>query len=35
MGCCLQYRRRALREAGGNPDGADGRRAEVVERYEQ
>ncbi len=31
----LLRQRRALREAGGNPDRADVRRAEVVERYEQ
>ena len=31
----LLRQRRALREAGRNPEGADVRRAEVVERYEQ
>jgi hypothetical protein len=31
----LLRQRRALREAGGNPDRADVRRPEVVERYEQ
>jgi hypothetical protein len=31
----LLRQRRALREAGHDPDAADVRRAEVVERYEQ
>jgi hypothetical protein len=31
----LLRQRRALREAGRDPDAADVRRAEVVERYEQ
>jgi hypothetical protein len=31
----LLRQRRALREAGGDPDAADVRRPEVVERYEQ
>jgi hypothetical protein len=31
----LLRQRRALREAGGDPDAADVRPAEVVERYEQ
>ena len=31
----LLRQRRALRQAGRNPEGADVRRAEVVERYEQ
>jgi hypothetical protein len=31
----LLRQRRALREAGGDPDTADVRRSEVVERYEQ
>lgn len=31
----LLRQRRALREAGRNPDGADIRRPEVVEHYEQ
>ena len=31
----LLRQRRALREAGGNPDAAAARRAEIVEGYEQ
>jgi hypothetical protein len=31
----LLRQRRALRDAGHNPDGADVRRPEVVERYQQ
>jgi hypothetical protein len=31
----LLRQRRALRSAGGDPERADERRAEIVERYEQ